>query len=681
MSKQNPNTQTTFERALEKGNRFFARKNFPLAKKEFETALAIESREELLDKIRICAEQIAIQEGKEAIKRGRKLEKKGKYREALQHFEKAAAQETEAWLEQKIAELREKLTFSEVASTITGVEATNDLEARLAAYDKALAIKPNGDLVEKKAECLVRLERFAEATELYRTQPPVNDPARYYFGYGCVKSGHYLKALEQWTAIERKNQEVLGQIEVLLPFAARQLATDKQGYGNTYRSLQGLPEEAKSTALRHYEHLFKFRYIDELWSREEYEEILEILSPLPENLSLPLLDLYAKLYFKLAQRDIQHLEPAISFWLTAIYNDHLLGSLALKQQMGEDFAIQPIREKLLWYLEELLAKYAREGSLTDRLRAFFEMEARIIREVSERPVSDCPLETFPCTPSFAAKFSLSNRVFEILETNRQLAGGEAEAFFEASAYFSTAGPSLILLELGEEDKALTLAPRDAQSELATYSRWRVLLGYGMAKLRKGEQRLKRYFSEALPLLKRYPHYVEEIIELAYREEKGRSYAGLAEVMEFLSEHIDTPKLHEATAHAMGVKALELLENRASLEIVEKLMQKALTIFPEAQLAQTTLAEVKSRKGLQELSLAFKRQSIAKAVKIVTHSRDPDQIEYFFDTMEQWLEQVRGWDEKLRLGELREFYDGCCRVDKMHPVTLEIGAELRALERK
>ncbi len=681
MSKQNSNTQTALEQALEKGNRFFARKNFPLAKKAFETALAIESREELLEKIRICAGQIAIQAGKEAIKRGRKLEKKGKHREALQHFEKAAARETEAWLEQKIAELREKLRFSEVASTITGVEAGNDLEARLAAYDKALAIKPNSDLVEKKAECLVRLGRFAEAAELYLTQPPANDPARYYFGYACAKSGDYLRALEQWAMIERKDQEVLGQIALLLPFVARQLATDKQGYGSAYKSLQGLPEAAKSTAVRDYEHFFKFRYIDELWSREEYEEILEILSTPPENPSLPWLDLYAKLYFKLAQRDIQHLEPAISFWLTAVYNDHLLDSLTVKQQMGENFAIQPIREKLLGYLEELLAKYAREGALTDRLRAFFEMEARIIREVSELPVSDCPLETFPCTPSFAAKFSLSNQVFEFLETGRRSAGGETEASFETSAYFSTAGPSLILLELGEEEKALALSPRDVQGELATYSRWRVLLGYGMAKLRKGEQRLKRYFSEVLPLLKRYPHYVEEIIELAYREEESGSYAGLAEVMEFLSERIENPKLHEATAHAMGIKASELLKNRASLEMVEKLMQKALTIFPNSQLAQTTLAEVRSTKEAQELSMAFKRQNIAKAVNIVTRSRDPEHIQYFFDTMERWLEQVRGWDEKLRLGELREFYSGCCRVDEMHPVTLEIGAELRALERK
>lgn len=681
MSKQISNKQTTFDQALQKGNRFFARKNFSLAKKEFETALAIESREELLDKIRICAEQIAIQESKEAIKRGRKLEKKGKYREALQHYEKAAAQETEAGLEQKIAELREKQTFSEVVSTLTGVEAGNDLEARLAAYDKALAIKPNAALVEKKAECLVRLGRFTEAIELYLTQPPANDPARYYFGYACVKSGHYLRALEQWTTLERKDRELLGQVEVLLPFAARQLDTGKQGYGSAYRLLRGLPEEAKSMALQNYERFFKFRYIDELWSREEYEEILDILSPLPENLSLPWLDLYAKLYFKLAQRDIRYLEPAISFWLTAIYNDRLLDSLALKRQMGKDFAIQPIREKLVWYLEELLAKYAREGSLTDRLSAFWEMEARIIREISGLPVSECPLETFPCTPSLAAKFSLSTQVFEFLEAYRKAARGETEASFEASAYFSTAGQSLILLELGEEERALALVPTDARGELAAYCRRRVLLGYGMAKLRRGEQHLKRYFSEALPLIRRYPHYLEEIIELAYTEEKDRSYAGLAEVMELLSEHIETPKLHEATAHAMGIKAMELLDNHVRLETVEKLLQKALTLFPGAQLAQTTLAEVRSIKGLKELDLAFKRQNLAKAVNIVIRSRDPRHIEYFFDTMEAWFETVKDWDEKLRLSELREFYQGCCRVDEEHPLTLEIGAELRALEEK
>jgi hypothetical protein len=132
---------------------------------------------------------------------------------------------------------------------------------------------------------------------------------------------------------------------------------------------------------------------------------------------------------------------------------------------------------------------------------------------------------------------------------------------------------------------------------------------------------------------------------------------------------------------MGIKALELLDNQASLEIVEKLMQKALTIFPGAQLAQTTLAEVRSIKGLKELGLAFKRQNLAKAANLVIRSKDPQQVNYFFDTMAEWLETVRDWDEKLRLSELREFYQSCCRVDETHPLTREIGAELRAMEEK
>lgn len=672
---------TAFHQALQKGNRFFARKNFLLAKREFEAALRIASDEELREKVRLCTEGIARQERKEAVKRGRKLEKRGKHAEALQCFEKAAAQETEVWLESKMTELRKKLALTDASTLLANAERSDDLETRLAAYDKVLAINPTEKLVQNKAQCLVKLGRFDEAIALFDSHQPSGDLARFSFGYAYAKTGRYVNALEQWAGIRHKDPRSLILAERLLPFVQRELEAASQGYAIPYEFLQTIPDSEKSPRLTEHERYFKFKYIEELWSRKDYEEILTLLLHHQEAMSLPLLALYAKLYFKLAEREIRYLEPAISFWLTAIYNDQILKSLYIKQLVGESLANQAIRESLLRSMAELVEGYARQGQLSKRLLALWKMESRIIQRLSKLSLDGCPLEQFPCTPAFASQFSIADQTLKFLEERRKVTGDDTEESIEANACFSEAGRSLMLLELGDEDKALSLIPKSPQDELETYCRQRVLLGYGMKHVREDNRKLKKFFLEALPLLEKYPRYADEIIELVYAEQDVKSYAGLAEVMELLSERIHTPRFREATAHAMGIKAVKLITSNVNPLMAQRLLKKALDIYPDSHLAQSTLSDVRTKMGLDEMAKAFKRHNLSKVVKLVNHDRDPQHIDYFFDTMEQWFQTVMPWNDTQKLGELREFYESCCLVDRERPLTIEIGVELRRLEEK
>jgi tetratricopeptide (TPR) repeat protein len=681
VSKHAPDKDAAFHQALQKANKFLARKNFALAKKEFEAAMRIEPGETLREKICLCSDEMARQNRKEAVKRGRKLDKKGRYAEALQCFERAAAQEAEAWLDAKIAELRTKLALSEASTLLAGAEESVDLEARLAVYDKVLAISPTEELLQKKAQCLVKLGRFEEALVVYGAQQPSGDMGRYSFGYAYAKTGRYLQALEQWGHIRRKDRRLLAQVESLLPLVCRELEVKGQGYAIPWEILQAVPDTERSPLLTNYEGYFKCKYIEELWTRGEYEEMLPLLLPEKGAMSLDSLALHAKLYFKLAEREIRHLEPAISFWLTAVYNDQILESLHIKRLMGESLDNRAIRESLLQSMERLVERYAREGLLSERLRVFWETEARIIRRVSTRSLTAPPLDLFPCTPAFASQFSLASQVLQSLEERRQAATGEAEESIEARAYFSQAGRSLMLIEMGEEDEALSLIPKVPRDELEAYCRQRVLLGYGMKKAREGTQQLKMYFLEALPLLEQYPRYADAIIELVYAEEDVKSYVGLAEAMELLSEHLHRPRFREATAHAMSIKALELLHTKVNPVLAEKLLEKALRICPDSHLARSTLADVKRRMALDELAKAFKRQNLSKAVNVVNRDRDPRLVDYFFETMENWFESVRDWEPVEKLGALREFYASCRLVDKEQPLIIKLSAEIRRLEEK
>ena len=224
---------TAYQEALQKAERFFARSNFPLAKKEFEKALRLQPSGELQEKLRTCSREIDLQKRKEIIKRGRSREKRGRYHEALQCYEQALAQGEEDWLVKKISLLKEKLLLSKVSSQIEQAEASGDIEATLAAYDQALQVSATPELVAKQATSLVRAGRYQEAIGGFTNHPPTGDTARYYFGYAYAKTGQYVKALEQWNAIEDvKDTQLWQHYEALLPFVCHELSTgaDPHGY-------------------------------------------------------------------------------------------------------------------------------------------------------------------------------------------------------------------------------------------------------------------------------------------------------------------------------------------------------------------------------------------------------------------------------------------------------------------
>ncbi len=365
--------------------------------------------------------------------------------------------------------------------------------------------------------------------------------------------------------------------------------------------------------------------------------------------------------------------------MTAIYNDRLLAALTIKQQQGETLTIGATREKLLQRLDDLLQRHARTGVLSNRTRAFRDVELRVVRQLSTLPADEFPGSLFPSTPTVAFEYGLCQPMLAFLEKQRNEAAAQSEELFETAAYFSAAGPSLMMIESGEEEKALTSIPKQSKSELLAYGRQRVYLAYALKKARQSEKQLKKYFQEALPLIKRYRRHQEEIIKLAYQETLP-SHIGLADAMELLSSAIDSAEFHEATAYAMAMKALELLHQNIDPTPIEKGLKKALAIDPDSELAKNTLTEIAFRKGFEALDKAFKKQKPVTAAEIVRRNGDPRLVDAFFDTMERWCETVQDWEQQDRLSSLREFYQSCCVVDRQHPLTIRIRTDLKELLR-
>ena len=679
MNKPRTTQETDLQQKLQKAERLFARHNYPLAKQTFEAALRLSPDEALSEKIKQCEQQILLAKRKETIKRARRLEKQGKYGEALSLFEKAADQQAEPWLTSKITELRQKQAHAEASGHLSDIDAKNDPEAKLAAYDALLAVNPSTELIEKKAACLVTLGRFEEAVGLYSKQTLANDRARYHYGYACARTGAYLAALEQWGTIEHKSNALLAQIEAMLPFLCRELESKNGGWVTAYQLFQTLYGPEQPECFAGYAHYLKFGAIEELWRMEAFADIIEFIEPHPENLSLPLLDLCAKVYFKLAEEDVHYLEPAISYWLTAIYNDRLLAALTIKQQQGEALAIGAIREKLLRRLDDLIERHARAGAVSNRTRAFRDVEIRVIRRLSMLPADEFAGSLFPCTPTIAFEYGLCQPILAFLEKQRNAATAQSEELFETAAYFSVAGPSLMMIESGEEGQALASIPKQSNDDLLNYCRQRVYLACALKKAEQGEKQLKKYFQEALPLIKRYRRHQEEIIKLAYQDALP-SHIGLADAMERLSSAIDSAEFREATAYAMAMKARELLFQNINPAPIEKGLKKALSIDPDSEAVKNTLTDIALRKGFDALDKAFKKQKTVAAAEIVQRNGDPRLAETFFNTMERWYLTVQAWEHQERLNSLREFYQGCYLVDRQHPLTIRIAKDLKEQQR-
>jgi tetratricopeptide (TPR) repeat protein len=300
-------TDIAYREARQKAERFFARSNFPLAKKEFEKAYQLQPSAELQEKIRLCSQEIGLQKRKDTIKRGRRLESRGQYRNALKCFEEAVALREEDWLVEKIGKLQEKLLLTEPPSQREPAAARSDSEATLADDANALSVSAVPEQTAGQVASLVRAGHYQQAIDLWSQHPPTSDAARYYFGYALARTGQFVKALEQWNAIEdAKDSQLWPHYETLLPLVCRELDTggDAQGYAIAYQSVQKLVQTGCSPPFADY---VQYKYIEALWNEARYADVLTLLPSPPNPITLPLLGLYARVYYKLAEQDPQYL--------------------------------------------------------------------------------------------------------------------------------------------------------------------------------------------------------------------------------------------------------------------------------------------------------------------------------------------------------------------------------------
>jgi hypothetical protein len=485
-----------------------------------------------------------------------------------------------------------------------------------------------------------------------------------------------------WSVLETTDLVFLAQLAALAPFVYRDLrnCADGSDHVRAYRVFH--PLAGAFPSLAPYVTYFKWKAVEALWVLERYAEIPDLLEPGTDGLTAPLVGLYARVYFKLAEKEVRFLEPAISFWLTAICDDSLLQGLAVHRLEAADIETEAIRKALQERLERLVAGHERSGVLSPQTRAFWNVERRMMRRLTEQPLAAEGVTPFPCTPGFAARFGLSGSIVDLLKEQRSASGeDDEELFLETCARFSNIGPSLLLAEIGDEEAGLAGLPANARDDVTAYCRQRVLWSLGMRKLMNGKKQVKKPLLSALPLIRKYPKYGDELIRLAFSDPDSATVSELAEVMELLSQHIERPEFREATAYVMGAKAVSLLLNRSVPGSVEKLLDRAARLDPESDMVKTARGEYAKRVHYDRMNAALKKQNLTKAARVAREAGDPEMKAYFFETVERWQEEAAHWEEEDRMLVLREFHAGCLALDPRHAVTRDIGREIKGLEKR
>ena len=130
---------------------------------------------------------------------------------------------------------------------------------------------------------------------------------------------------------------------------------------------------------------------------------------------------------------------------------------------------------------------------------------------------------------------------------------------------------------------------------------------------------------------------------------------------------------------MGIKAVAMLNRGSSLAVAEKLLERALELFPDSELAGSTLEAVEERRLGNDIEKAFKRQNPLRAAKLVLLSNDPGNRAYFFETMTLWHQDIQASGQAMKRGALTEIHESCRLVDATHPLTRRIADDLAGLE--
>ncbi len=668
---------------LEKGEKFFQKGNYLLAKKEFEKLGAVAGKNDLLKKLEICHQEIQKENARELLKRARKIEKGGNPQAALKCFEEAHAVLGEDWIGEKIEQLQNKSREMDVHQSAKDAEEAGDYLRAAELYDRLISAGENEEMRLLKAVCLSRGEAYEEAVSTFEPLALEEPVHRYDFGFALAKIGRYAECLRVWDGIQSRDESFLEQKSRV----AILLVSDLYGAFERREDPERLYKEGKYLVDAGYESYelsgmveqSMFLWIGEMWKKEDYEGILEQLQQASLEMEPALLQLYAKTWFKLVEKTGKCGADLSMFWLSTLYSEDF-------ESRFSDAELQDgARGVLINWAEDLLAGSEKSNTAdAGKISAHWSLE-REVAEVFHGLRQDRKNGGLPfLTPRLAAKTGKSGEMLALVRKNRSFFKNKEE-YLRTGCCYSPAWESFFHLVAGEYEKAFqALVVGEKGDEFTEYVRGRVFFADGLSCMARGKRPPDDYENTMLVFFETAPEYEDQLISAALDAKNVNVLQRFEEALTGIYDRSHSRQLAIALSFVISRRAIEMVsQNLINEKVFYLSLKKALEINSENEHARGLLKDSESNLDMMALDEALSRMKMNKACKIVSESDSDVVRRAFFDYFQRNLEDIDSefTSDSEKIFYLKDFYKWCAKVDEDHDILYQIEEKLEELEGK
>ncbi|OQY41901.1 MAG: hypothetical protein B6240_14580 [Desulfobacteraceae bacterium 4572_87] len=665
---------------LKKGEKFFKKGNFLLAKKEFEKLEMPSGQEDLLKKIDICNREIQKENARGLLKRAKKIEKSGNPENALKWFEEAYGVLGEDWIRAKIEQLRNVTETLDVSREARNAEAVGDYLKAAELYDRVSANHDNPNMALRRAGCLVKGEAYAEAVSAFQSIALENPEHIYNFGFSLAKTGKFFECLKTWERIPSRDERFLEQISrvrdllVCDLYAAFEKQADPERVykAGKYLLETGYAEPGLSRVVEQ----CMLAWIEILWENEDFDGIWELLRRNMLKMEPALLPLYAKVGFKRAEKSENHGEDLAMFWLSAVYSERF------ESQFSDPDTCHGARKLLIDWAENLLKGKSRADEEREKISAQWLLEKEVTALIHALIQHSKKTRLQVLSPRLAAQTGKSSECLALIQKSRRFFKNREE-YLRTGCCYSPNWESFYHLVGGEYEKAVqTLVPGESGDEFADYARGRVFFAYGLSCIKTGTRPPDEVPDSLNILFETAPEYEKQFIGKALDAEGLKELQRFEETLMDIHDRRPSNDLAKAMSLVMSRHAFARISKRQITEkVFAMLIKKAMEIDPENEHARGLLEDAQSNLHLEALDKALSRLKMGMACKIVNESESETVREAFFDYLERSVKDIEAEVDSKReqIFYLKDIYKWIVKVDDDHDLLYDIEEIIEELE--
>lgn len=670
------------EAILARAERLFQKGNYLLAEREFEKAGEMLGLENLYEKIEVCRREIKKCNAKDLAKRAKKIARDGNPRSALACFEEAYDVLKEDWILKKIERLKDLALSLDTTREARDAEASGQYLKAASLYEQIFINDKKEDLILKQADCFIKAEEYEKAAPTLE-RISMKGPREWYdYGFSLARTGKYCQCLKAWEKISSQDERFVEQKALICDL----LVSDLYDRFEKGKDLDKVHNEGKYLIDSGYERAglldlmkqYALSWIETLWKEERYETILGLLAVYSmSTMDAALLQLRAKVSFKLTEQTRGHVEDLAMFWLSAVFSGDL-GGVSREAKDNE-----AVRNLLVQRGEDLIKRCAKSnGDAAEKILAEWTLEKTAVENLyalaRERDKSGLMI----CTPSLAEALKKSNEIARFIRKNRGFFKNK-EQYFVTGCCYSSAWESFSFLSGGEYEKAVEILPAHVDGDaFVDYGIGRVLFAYGLFCMENGERPPDRYAQSVANLMEAVPEYENQLVEKALDVAEMDPLRAYEEALHDLHARRPSKSLDDTLSLVMSRRALEMsFEGLINNKVLTMTLNKALAINPENEHARGLLEDAGTNQEIIELERALDRFKMNRACKIARETENDEVRKAFFlffgNTLEELKKEMAFSDSKRILKDIHKW---CASVDNDHDILYDIQDMLEQLEK-